>query len=526
MKKILIVLALITINLNAQISKVDGPIAESKGKHDLQSIIGADNNAFYVYRREDDKIFVQRYNKTKLTKEWETDISPKDKSIEILDWHNKKMFYLKGGKIYLFIPAGTKKKTLLLLRVLGADGKIDGEAQEIYSSDDENVTDKYKKYVIQYKYSVSTDSSKMIYWFSYFISGKMYKGNGETITKTAMIDLKNLKKLSAAIPAKYEANDIIPGNFAISNDGLVAFDFVYYIADKSLIHNASEDYPHYTIGMYNPSTSAFKAIVPNFGTGAKKFGGIAGVNFTSGNKFMACLITTDIQGNGIKRKNQNCGIYLGLFDAAKNTAEKETFQYFSQAWRDKYLSKDKDNPIDDRWNSASYDFKITPVDAGNYIISAFNATVGTEAGWGKYVWYSSARDGMIFKVNSLGGIEWNKILPMNLSSIYTETYINYTYSNKKMFYFFDDNTDNEKDVDLANIETSKDTKKTKDIDGKDVNTVCITYDMTGKAERIIIQNNKEAGLYPLDKTVFLEKNKILLYFKKGTKEHFSVLTLP
>ena len=165
-KFILIALIALNFNLKAQFVKTDGK-AEPCKKTDVEFAIGQDNNAFYICKNDLKKgeVFVQRFNKTTLAKEWETKLNKTDqKSLEFVERGNI-LTYLKGNQLYLYLPAVDKDqdKVLLLLYIVGTDGKIIGDVKELYSTEN-----KHNK-LNEYSYSLSPDSSKMVFYFDFSV---------------------------------------------------------------------------------------------------------------------------------------------------------------------------------------------------------------------------------------------------------------------------------------------------------------------------------------------------------------------
>jgi hypothetical protein len=519
-KFILVALVALVFNLKAQFTKTDGKTEACK-KLDLQFAIGQDNNAFYICKSDvkTGEVFAQRFNKKTLIKEWEIILNKTtQKSLEFSGAGNI-LTYLKGNQLYLYLPQVDKKndKVLLLLYVVGIDGKIIGDAKEVYS-----IANKYNNHNL-YDYSLSADSSKMI--FSFVFS---FDNHGVTMSfsRAAAFDLKNAKQFDKPIPNTYQGSSIKIGHYVINNDGKVAYSFTYAIdvkaptiLDEDAGYSSGANYSNFwakhdwgiAIAICNPAASDAKVSIPNFGEGKKSVADI-GLTFIN-NKLLVSTVVTDFKRN----KDRNSGIYVEQIDATKGTVDFETFQYFSEAW--------KDRNIDNNTNGFSretgrYQYKFNLVEGGSYIITAFGAFYNAETNGSK------AADGMIVKVNAQGKIEWTKALPMNLFKY--GNYVNYMYYNKKMYYFFNDPAENEKDIDVNNVEASKKTKSPAlphAVVGDDWNTICISYDLNGKAQRTIIQNNKDFGFNPLDKTILLEKNKILLYFQNDTKGNYSTLTI-
>ena len=104
-------------------------------------------------------------------------------------------------------------------------------------------------------------------------------------------------------------------------------------------------------------------------------------------------------------------------------------------------------------------------------------------------------------------------------------YVNSFYLNNRMYYIFNDHKKNETNIDLTKVESSESTKIADDPRDSDVNTTCISIDMSGKMQRNTVQVHKDLGFYPLDKNVWIDKNKLLLYYSNGGKESFSTLTI-
>ncbi len=509
MKKIIVVTIILVItlfNVNAQINKTDGPIITGN-KLDVQSIIGVDNTRFYIYLEDGENVVIQGFNKKTLAKEWETKLNVDFKTNTIYDWYTNKPHYLKNGKIYVFMPVIDEKqdKGVLFYSVLDTDGKIITNCKQIASLDDCNhriIAGMTGNRACIFDCSISPDSSKFLFVLLHFAEAKM-----------AVVDLKTETQTYDINPWVHRKH-----TFVISNDAKIAYD------DDNEIEGEGR-YLFVLANIYDPKTKSTKKIEVN--TAEKKQIGIdAGLLFTNNNKLIITSILTDNKKNK-DVKQANSGFYVSQIDMVTYKKDYETFQYFSDAWRDKYKPEKLDNGWSGDWlqprtslyNNGNDRFIFTAVDNG-YAISVcrLKKTLGVSS------WKITGT--AVVKVTTLGKIEWIKELPLVLKpNSRIAGYIYCAYSNKKLNYFYNDHVKNEKIIDVNNVEGSKEPENINTEIGSDINTICLSYDMAGKATRTIIQNNKESGFYPLYNTVWLEKNKLLVYFVDKKGEHFSALTL-
>ena len=522
-KLMVVILVLSNFYVHAQVSKTDGPLVVCKEPFDMKGVIGVDNNAFYVYRKDKkDNMFVQRYNKKTFAKEWETDVTIQQKTLEVKDWDNKALCYLKGGKIYLYVPAAEKEKKrgLLLLTTLGTDGKVIGNLTEIGVITDEFATSKYfDNQGGKYTFSFSPDSSKMLFIMEYYI---ISIGNCKSI---ATIDLKNPKAASKEISDGYHSSEAnkkteagLPisslGETVINNDGKVAYYFTSVTYKKSILATKPVDKDIYGINIYDPATKTEKMYAPNYGNELDMTFKGKKLQFVAKDKLMYSAIIADSEKQ--KGKKKNFALFIAQVDVIKGKTEYETSKYFSDEWREKYNSK-QDNP-------GFFEFSYTPVNDGGYIISAYK--FGGESASGTEI-----DDALLIKTDGKGTINWMKSMPIKetiaspLSKNGLNTYVSCIYTNNKMYYVFNDHAKNEAKIDMSKVETSEKTKLADDPRGSDINTTCITVDMNGAMQRTLVQAHANLGFYPLDKNIWLDKNKLLLYYKNRGKECFSTLTI-
>ena len=95
-----------------------------------------------------------------------------------------------------------------------------------------------------------------------------------------------------------------------------------------------------------------------------------------------------------------------------------------------------------------------------------------------------------------------------------------------MYYVYDTNIADEKDIDINKVEACKETKSVGGFIGEDINTTCVSIDMTGFMQRTTICNNKDKGFNPSPATILIDKNKMLLQFlNKKREQSFSVFNL-
>ncbi len=515
----------ITFITKAQLSKTDGPIKDCKEPFDMQSVIGVDNNAFYIYRNDElGNMFVQRYNKKTFAKEWQTDVSIKQKNLKAKNWNSKALCYLKGGKIYIFIPAADvdKKRGVLLLTTLDTDGVIsDNLLKEVGEINNEFIADKhFDQDLPGFGYSFSPDSTKLVFSLSY--NRIFYKHSPRYIST---VDLKNLDAPRKEICDGYSVVVVhdsrhknLAGytigklsSFAINNEGKLAYAFD---AQDERARDVG-----FIINIYDPATNTEKTYLPTFDKENDLVIESSHLQFTKDNKLLFSAITTYNITRDKKQKietKKNTNIFISKFDILQEKVEYETLQYFTEAWKEKYKI----------YYYCEYDINYTPISDGGYIISAFK-----RGGDGNINIYS-LDDAIITKITKLGKIEWIKTMPIRepveiakFKPTGLKTYVSYFYINEKMYYLFNDHINNETNIKLATVESSPLTEKAKHPCRIDVNTVCISVNIYGGMDRKVIQNNKDLGFYPTDKNIWLEKNKLLLYFKNKDKECFSSLSI-
>jgi hypothetical protein len=300
-------------------------------------------------------------------------------------------------------------------------------------------------------------------------------------------------------------NNSLSGNLCISNTGKIAFGYIHYDKEK--------DSRSYHILLYDPISKAEKTCVPSFETAKQVVMEDSRIDFFNNKILFSAILTDDSKE---KNKKKNSSIYISQIDAGTAKQDYEITQYFSEEWRVKYDPAKTSASV--KTGHSNYDFVFTPADGGGYIISAFK-----QGGWSRPSVAYVTDDAIITKVNVSGKIEWIKTMPI---SVEAANYVNCAYLNNKMYYIFNDDKDNEKNIDLTKVESSKQTITSKSGRGKNVNTTCITIDPKGNMQRTLICNNKDVEFYPLDKTAWVDKNKILLYFMSdSSKEFFSSLSL-
>jgi|GEM_PF-3999394 len=491
---IMVALFAITFNVKAQFSKTDGNVTECKPS-DYLSAIGQDNNAFYIYKNDlkAKQILIQRYNKKSLAKEWETALPLS------VAGRGTKFTCLKDNQIYVYLPLEAKDNEILVLYVLGTDGKIITNAKQLYSANDTRVS---------YNYAVSPDSSKFLFY--HHITGA---------TKALVFDVKTGNILfDKSIPNVYQGSSTrYESHHTISNDGKIAYTFNYALGVKeptileegngySASAKSSNFWMHHdaalAIGIFNPATGDVNVKLPNF-EGKDKSTGSVGLNFLNNDKLLITFAAKEIKNNN-KGKS---GMYIAQVNLLKNTMDFESYQPFSDAWEDKYASAG--------W-SLNRQYKVNTVEGGGVVISSLATTNFAQ----NFIWMS---EGMIMKINAQGKTEWMRMIPISIKT--NGDGVTSVFYNKKMYFFMNDNISNEKNIDINNVEAGKETKVVSRAFGDDVNTICVSYDMSGNAKRDVIQNNKDFALNPLDKVIFLDKDKILLSFKKETEGMFSILTI-
>jgi hypothetical protein len=522
MKKIILVLLLtsLTLSLNAQFG-VPGHHNKTDDREYALGVIGADNDGFYSLRKKEQTLTVERYNKKSLIKEWSTDIAA-PKGFEMSSLFRGYIGGVKNKQIWVFIPAARDNKFTLLLQTISTDGKlITPQPQEFLALDvDRHQVGNWEhtlKYQNIFRWSFSPDSSKALLW--------VYATNTETFiieknsTRGAVIDLNNFTVISDKLPKKYNNNYITPKYFAVSNEGRVACYF-YHTVDKDT---------YGVLGLYNKSIydSNPASIVPTNIPGEDVVG--SGITFDKKNK----LLYSAVVNNGDKK---NAAIYSMQYDILSSKVDFETSQFMTDAWAAKHdPSKSKTILVAKKGMYSgpalgperNYKFQFNYLSNGGYIISAFQI-----GGFNKDRVHHCLDDAIITKIAASGKIEWVKILPISVAILggFNKdgliNYLNCTYSNNKMYYVFDNNVADEKNIDLNKADTGKETETVSDFIGENINTSCVTIDMYGNLQRTTICNNKDKGFNPSPATILLDKNKMLLQFLNNKKEQtFSVFNL-
>jgi hypothetical protein len=538
MKKLITTLALMaTVCLQAQISKTDGlPEKVTAGTGIVVGTV-TDNNSIYVLRKsevleQDQKLVAERYNKKSLAKEWSIEI-PSPKGAEFIPNISGYYMGLKGTQLYLFAPIMKSKKIVLILQTLGTDGKISEPAKDFLPINIRHLHVFNHRYADIFKWRFSPDMSKVLLWIcdpfgNYWEDSK---GTGE---KGVVIDLKNLTLIADKLPAKYNDIYFLADNYAISNEGNIACGF-RFAPDNDYTKRKAELYCK--VGIYVNGNE--KVISPKFQTADKIVLEDCAMTFDKSNKlFYSAIVTDDAKQEGQKK---NSALYVTQYDISGSKIDFETTRYMSDEWREKYDPAKSSTALSSNGagkkagfgaqggqsSHSSYKIYFNFTNDGSCIISSIK-----QNGWNRSTKYNCSDDAVISKITATGKVEWVKTVPVSVAvrGGFNRTgitnFLNCAYVNNKMYYVFDNDVADEKNVDLNKVETSKQTETVVDVVDKNINTSCISVDMAGNLQRTVICNNKESGFDPLSKTIFLDKNKILMHMVgNGGKENFSTLTV-
>lgn len=502
MRVLFAVMFLVAFTVKAQFSKVDGSMFKCN-PNDLFYIIGQDNNAFYIFKHDlkEKHGVVQRYSKATLNQEWET-ILP-------FEYIGKDMsaFTMQDGKLNLFLVTENKKddKVALIQVIVGTDGKVIENGKELYSVNDKNAEQNF------YGCAFSPDSSKFLFYH-------LTSQSCSATTQAILLDLKTSKTVyNKAISNLYQGSSIInTANYTINNDGLIAFSFFYPLdVTKPIIFKEGNGYgasaqwanfwDHHSkalgFAIYDYNTEKTAVKTPNL-PGDISLGSDMAFCFMNKKLFIGFIYNDAKAG-----KQNNSGVYSTLIDIAKGTVEYEGSQYFSEAWKKKYIKEGS--------GRADFHYDVTQVDGG-IIASAFLFTQFA----GNLKWFV---DGMVLKFNTIGKLDWAKPLPMALKT--GGRGVCCAYINKKMYYIYNDHKANEKDIDINNVEGSDETKTAGGTLGEKISSTCVAFDMSGKAKRTFIQSNENSAYYPLNKIINIGGNKILSLFKGVKQANFSTIAL-
>jgi hypothetical protein len=543
--------------IHSQGTKTDGP-TQKLGDEILETVIGNDNSSFFVMKKTPpgmlsmayEKIVVQSYDKKTFNKNWEKFIEM-DESLKMNIWGMpatvSNLTFFRNGLLHIFLPGTNKKRkgAVLVLYTLDVNGKIMTNGKEIAFIPSEMIAGKYMDMSSQHKYCISKDSSKMVYWIEYQF--KNYGGVIEQFSKGVAIDLKSLTQIPKSLPDTYLGSSMRVINYSINNEGKIAYGFIYPSTlkegmniiltedigpkhgllyngywtgtlDKFFRTSASGTVRiNYSLGIFDLSSGQIKVIHPNYPAGEKSSMEASDIFFYKNDRLVVTFVLTNRDKH--QENKPNSSIYIGRFDLTTGKADFETSNTFSEEWRAKHKPGE--------YADVSYDFNYTVVNDGTLVISAFKRG-GANVPYNKYV-----DDAQIIKITSNGKIVWIKTLPIRIKLDDTSSkrggvkkIATYIFTNNKLYYIFNDEISNEKNINLNKAETGPETKEVVDPTDSDINTTCLSIDLAGNITRTLIGNNKEAGLYPLDKTIWLDNNKVLLYFSKYSKtEHFSSLTI-
>jgi len=519
MKKIIFFLLTFTCitftQLHAQINKIDGPLEKAPPAPDIVAVIGMHNNSVYILRKNEDKLTAEAYNKNSLAKEWSTEIKMQ-KGEDMLSYNSGYLCGLNGKQIYVLVPAVKHKSLVLISKTINTDGKLNPESKDLVIIEGVRKPDLYKwqeyyKYTSLFRYYFSPDSSKAIFWLcdpntmgGYVIENNSMRG--------AIIDTKNLTIISNQLPKKYNDKYIAARNYAINNDGKIVCAFTYA---------KDQNTNGFLMAVYENNTE--KIISPNFATADKVVLEDCEVLFGGNNKIFFSAILTDAEKKDGKKKNTS--VYAMRYDVKSSKIDFEETKYLSDAWREKYDPAKVASTGFSGHSSYKYYFNFSG--DGTWVISALK-----KGGWNRGVKYHSTDDAIITKVSPIGKIEWTRIIPVSVAvrSGFNKAglldYWNCSLYNGKMYYIFDSDVKDEKNIDLDKVDESKETETVTEFSGKNINTSCVIIDMTGKMQRITICNNKDKGFSPFTGPVLLDKNKMLLHFiSNGGEQNFSILNL-
>lgn len=540
---LIILLFLLSRSSYGQVTRFDGPIEEEASGESIQSLIGTDQNSLYVLKQGYEKLSVYSYNKKTLVKEWSKSININNNIYSIKRWlsgTNPNLTFVKDGKICLILPAAKIKedKAVALYITINTETRAISEPMELASIDEEWVNNKMYRDYISYFFVISPDSSKMIFRINAPRLATLYYPT----FKAVIIDLKTLKPFTRKLPANFQGYPILHEAYAINNEGKVAIIVKFpsdaignFISDTSpeQEEKAGLNRDKYwgelyssALAFFDMTTGITKLSFPNYGTDKRVYIETRNMAFVKSDKLLLTGILTDDEKQ--KDKKKNSFLYAGHFNVSTGKADFETMQYFSEQWRVKYdPAKYADAGAT---GHSGYNFTYNLDEKSSYYITAYK-----RGGWNK----NPAKyggfvldDAIIAKLNpEQGKFEWIKTMPISVTidggtdKTWTKYYSISFYSDGKMYYYFNDHKDNLSKIDVNSVETSPETKIAKAYYDADINTVNITIDSKGKMEKTVIGNNSASGLYPLDKLIWMDKNKILLFYKTWGKENFSILSI-
>jgi hypothetical protein len=514
----IVVAALLSFVVTAQVSKTDGPLVKTDG-FNIYSFIGSDNTGFYVCRAVDEDFVVQKYDNKTLKVLWETKLTNPNPKVAVLPWKERgdRVGFLKGNKIHVLMFAGNKseKKALLVDRVLSLDGKILENMKELCSFEVEFANITYLSHQAKHFISFSPDSSKLLC----MMDGHLYTGGGSvTQYRASVVDLKIMQGNEIPIGFNYDGKGVFIRKPEISNEGIIAYPYIAF--------GPNREYMKPGIAIYQPKTKSVKTMELN-PNGAGELGvENIGLRFTSNNKLQIAGMMTDSKTNKAVKK-ANSAFYFAQMDVSSEKLEYEYFKYMPDAWRDKYEPEKYDEKVGESLcNRCIPRGHVTfiPSESGCYV-SVVN-DYGNIMKMGFEVQYNVVQDGILGKVGPTGKIEWVRVLPMNLkTSEGVLGVMNGFYYNKKLYIVFNEHKSNVKKIDLNAIETSKKTEDAPREYGSMINTVLYAYSADGGIQRTILQENEKIGFFSTGRSVWLDKNKALLFFTGTSKEYFSVLNL-